>query len=191
MNIVIDGYNMIKQVLKKTRITEAERTTLLVNLDAYARKKQHTIHIIFDSGPYDRPTTEKFRSLTVVYSGERQSADDIIKTYIEEKVLPAMLIVTTDRNLNAFAYQHGVASIDSIDFYGFMKQKPLHTLGYKKVPGKAQKIDKSHDSSELDMLMQEGSEVLFYKDEEGEPQQDSSRKQSKQEKLTYRIVKKL
>ncbi|MBA2307090.1 NYN domain-containing protein [Candidatus Dependentiae bacterium] len=196
MNIVIDGYNMIKQGLKKPTITDAERANVLARLDAYARQKQHTIHIIFDGGPYDRPTKERFRSLTVIYSGRRQSADDVIKTYIEEKVLPAMLIVTTDRNLNAFAYAHSVASIDSIDFYAFLYEKPLKTIGFKKTPGKALKFERSEgssekESSELDALMQEGSTVLLYKDEQEEGNQREIKKRSKQEKLAQKLVNKL
>ncbi len=191
MNIVIDGYNMIKQALKKTTITESERSSILIRLDSYARRKQHTVHIIFDGGPYDRPTKERFRSLTIVYSGRKQSADDVIKTYIEEKVLPGMLIVTTDRNLNAFAYSHSVASIDSIDFYAFMNEKPPQTLGFKKAPGKAHKREGFESSSELDMLMQEGANILYYKDEEDEVEPDSAKKRSKQEKLAQKLVKKL
>ncbi|MBA3751567.1 NYN domain-containing protein [Candidatus Dependentiae bacterium] len=191
MNIVIDGYNMIKQVLKKVMISEKEREQFLTRLDSYARRKNHTLHVIFDGGPYDRPTREKRKGLTVVYSGRKSSADDVIKSYIEEKLLSVMLIVTTDRHLNAFARNHGLDSIDSIDFYAFMNDVSMPVLGFKKAPGKAHKLNELEESTELDTLMQEGSSVLFYKDEENEEAYDASKKKSRHEKKIQKIVKKL
>lgn len=191
MNIVIDGYNLLKQSLKKVMITDAERAKALARLDRYAREKRHTIHIIFDGGPYERPTKERVGSLTVVYSGRKLSADDVIKTYIEEKVLPIMLIVTTDRNLNAFARLHSVTSIDSNDFYAFMNEEPFKKVGFEKAPGKARKLAKEETSPELDALMQEGSAFILHKEEDEQEGEQSGKKRSKQEKQLQKVVKKL
>lgn len=190
MNIIIDGYNIIKQIFTKSRISQKERSWFLGKLAEYARKKKHTIYIIFDAGPYERPTSEKRDALTKVYSGRHMSADDVIKAYIEEQVLKPMLIVSTDRQITAFAARHQVPSIDSIDFYALMKDEKIKGVpGLQKAPGKAHKLHEE-EASFVDELMQEASKVLYYK-EEDEQKGGPQKKAPKKERALLTVLKKL
>ncbi len=148
------------------------------------------MYLIYDGGPYNRMTVEKNGRVITVYSGHKESADDIIKRYIEERLLKNILLVTTDRQLNAFADTYEVPSIDSLDFYELMKEMGIPKKGYQKTPGQAHKLHPERASSELDALMQEGSNMLLYKEEEPE-EEAHGHGTSKKEKRLLAVLKKL
>ena len=192
MNILIDGYNLLKQALGTKQISERQRNWFAQRAAEYANKKGHTLYIVYDAGPYTRLTKEKKGRVITVYSGHKDTADDIIMHYIEENLLKNLLVVTTDRQLNAYADQFGIPSIDSLDFYRCMKEEAPRIAGYKKVSGHAQKMRPGEGSSELDALMQEGSSVLQYKQEgEDEAPAYDTKGSSKKEKRLLAILKKL
>lgn len=189
MNILIDGYNILKQVFGG-EISERQRKGFAVRALEYANRKGHTIYLIFDGGPYARMTVEKHGRVITVYSGHKESADDIIKQYIEERRLKNLLVVTTDRQLNSFADRYDVPSIDSLDFYQLMMEVNTSTIPAKKNAGQAQKLHPEEVSPELDALMEEASRMVSYKEEEpGEeaPAQGTSKK----EKRLLAVLKKL
>ena len=190
MNILIDGYNLLKQLLTKN-ITDKERQWFHERAAEYARKKGHVLSIVYDAGPYNRLTKETQGRITIIYSGFRDTADDVIKDYIDRKVLKNMLVVTTDRALNRYADDQGVPSIDSLDFYEFMKEggSPV-VAGYKKSSGQTQKMRPEQKNDELDRLMEEGTAILQYKQEFTEDEDDGYTF-SKKERRLMGVVKKL
>ncbi len=190
MNIIIDGYNLLKQVSRKKTIAPHERARFHARAVDYAKKKRHTLYIIYDGGSDPRPVIEKKGAVITVYSGYKQTADDVIKSYIDERILKDMLVVTTDRQLNAYAESYQVPSIDALDFYSLMQDRKIPTLGYKKVAGTAHKLHEEEGSAELDALMQEGASVLLYKEEESE-EKNKTKKASKVERLTHALLRKL
>ncbi len=189
MNILIDGYNVLKQVFGG-QITELQRTSFELRALDYAQRKGHTLYIIYDAGPYNRMTVVKNGRVITVYSGHKDSADDIIKRYIEERLLKNLLLVTTDRQLNAFADTYEVPSIDSLDFYSYMNKTNAPVRGYTKAPGHAHKLHQDVSSPSLDALMEEGSSTLWYKEEEQE-EEPRSHGVSKREKRLLAVLKKL
>ncbi len=190
MNIIIDGYNLLKQALGRKIITDKERRWFHTRAADYARKKGHTLIIIYDGGTSSRPEIEREGQLTTVYSGYKLTADDVIKSYIDEGALRDLLIVTTDRQLNAYASRANIPSIDSLDFYAFMQERKASALGYKKAAGAAHKLHTDEASTELDVLMQEAASVLMYKEEELK-EKHAHKKVSKKERLIEVILKKL
>ena len=186
MNILIDGYNLLKQLLGR-QITDKERDWFHERATEYARKKGHQLHIVYDAGPYNRQTKETLGRVTIVYSGHKDSADEVIKDYIDRKVLKNMLVVTTDRELNRYADRHEVPSIDSLDFYQFMKRQDTPVAGFKKASGKAEILH--GENPELDRLMQEGTTILQYKQELEED--DEEYDFSKKERRLMAFIKKL
>lgn len=190
MNILIDGYNLLKQLLGTQHITERQRSWFTQRAAEYANRKGHVLNIVYDAGPYVRLTKEKRGRVVTIYSGHKDTADDIIQHYIEQKHLKNMLLVTTDRQLNAFADEHGVPSIDSLDFYEFMKEKAPVVKGFQKTQGAAQKLRPEESSPELDALMQEGASMVQYKDKRVE-ETHYEPGTSKQEKKLLAILRKL
>lgn len=191
MNILIDGYNLLKQIFTGKEITLTQRNQFFQKALDYSSRKGHSLFIVFDGGSHPRPSKEKSGPVTVIYSGYKDSADDVIKHLIEEKLLKNLLVVTTDRNLNAYADEYDIPSIDSMDFYHLMMQKDIQTAGYKKATGQAQKLRIDESQTELDRLMQEGSEVLQYKSEDTHEQKHETQGSSKKEKRLLTLIKKL
>lgn len=194
VNIIIDAYNIIKQIFSKERISDKERQWFMSRLSEYIQKKKHTVYLVFDAGPYERPTVERRDHIIKVYSGRNESADDVIKTYIEEQVLRPMLIVSTDRQITSFAKRHQTPTMDSLDFYALMVEEEKGTVkqGFQKAPGEAQKLHEEEYSPDIDTLMQEASQMLYYKEEDNKADKESARQRtSKKERQMARIVKKL
>ncbi len=164
MIIVIDAYNLLKQLFRK-QITQKERGWFESLAAEYARKKQHTLYLVFDGGSFTRPTAERKGSLVIVYSGTKETADDVIKAYIDEKESKEILLVSTDRQLNRYANQQGIPSLDSLDFYTLMKETTEKGVGLKKAHGKVHKVSE-RESPELDLLMEQAASMSYYKEEE-------------------------
>lgn len=164
MIIVIDAYNLLKQLFRR-QITQKERGWFESFAAEYARKKQHTLYLVFDGGPFTRPTAERTGSVIIVYSGTKETADDVIKAYIDERTVAEMLLVTTDRQLNRYASQQGIPSLDSLDFYALMKETAKKEVSSKKTPSKAHKVSE-RESPELDLLMEQGASMPYFKEEE-------------------------
>lgn len=191
MHIIIDGYNLLKSLFKKEEIAQKERAWFHAQAADYARKKNHTIAIVYDGGSVDRPTEEKKGAIATIYSGWRSTADDVIKTMIDEKAQRDMLVVTTDNQLSSYAVRGGVPTMRSYDFYKLLRMEDEPDFeGYKKAPGIAHKSEGHVSSADIDALMQEASSILQYKKEEG-GEEKNKQKLSKQERLAVKIIKKL
>lgn len=193
MILLVDGYNLLKYIIKKDFATEKERNWLISELTEYARTKNHSIIVVFDGGPYERPTYTKRGQVAILYSGARQSADDVIKEYISHHTASQLLIVSSDRGLYSFASRARIATVDAEAFYVLMREKKQPLLRIERTPGKAQKLRPEKRDPELDALMQEGSEVLMYKDGEGKNNSHTktAQKLSKEERKLLKITKKL
>ncbi len=191
MILLVDGYNLLKYIIKKDFATEKERNWLLSELTEYARAKKHSIIIVFDGGPYERPTYTKRGQVAILYSGTRQSADDVIKEHVSHYPASRLLIVSSDRGLYSFAARARVATVDVEAFYVLMREKKQPALRLERAKGSAQKLH-TEKNKELDTLMQEASEVLMYKDNEGQNHSGkTTQKLSKEERKLLKITKKL
>ena len=167
MIILIDGYNLLKS-LYSTIVQDQERDEYINLLKRYAKKKKHTIILVFDGGFSDWQSTEKHGDVLVVFSGVRETADDVIKRYLEDMWQKDILLVTADRELVDHGKSLSVFALAPMAFDGYVKQ------ALKKLPtdtsmagSEAIKFsgDEEHDS-ELDDLMREASLVVMHKPDE-------------------------
>ncbi len=166
--LILDAYNILKQIAKATTINEQERRAFITFMADYAALRSHSVILVFDDGPYERPTTVQKGQLSIVYSGRHDSADDVIKKYVQE--IPVgqkanVLIVSSDRGLYSFASRQGIYSIGSVEFYRLVAER----LAKKASPlvkshEQARKLHKLESNPELDLLMQEASKAIIDKD---------------------------
>lgn len=192
MTIVIDAYNFIKHISGKTFISDKEIDDWIKKFKEYIRLKNNRIVLVFDAGPSVYQSQDVFGRLVVIYSGQKESADDVIKSWLMKWRDVESLVVTSDREIRDFASRLDVVSVSSDDFYKIFdrvmgqecryEQKIMHTL---------HKIS-DVQSSELDDLMEKSSRFLgqdFVTRESIEPIRiRNGKKVSKQDK---RILKKL
>ncbi|NUN68514.1 MAG: NYN domain-containing protein [Bacteroidetes bacterium] len=107
-HVIIDGYNLIHAVpsLKKTLLHNAEsaRELLIHAVAQLTHKRKFRCSIVFDGHePPARTKQSVHAPVHVIYSGTR-TADSHIRTMIEQsKQRPRLVIVSSDREIIAFA----------------------------------------------------------------------------------------
>lgn len=196
MLIIIDAYNVLKQISSAQFIEEGQRNAFIKKLEKYAYAKDNRVVLVFDGGDYYRPTTYKYGQLSVIYAGQQDSADDVIKQFfMRGDINPSQtILVSSDRDLCLFVGNFRVHSIDSYEFYKMLDYEPEQkVLVMQKASGKIKKLEGIQTSAELDQLMEEASRSLMYKTEDdyAQDRKSSAQQATKQEKKIKRLVKKL
>jgi len=194
MILIIDAYNVLKQVISGRDIAEKERARFIAQLGKYAKKKGHKIILVFDGGPDEWTYKERIQGVYVVYSGIHATADDYIKQYMQDHKQYDMLLVSSDRDICYWASRVNVESLDSTAFYGIL-QKDLEHDNEAETEHESAVIKTSQkDNPELDALMQEGSKRVVSKGEDlhsrverGSPARRPSKKERKMEKKIKKL----
>ncbi|MDR3550917.1 MAG: NYN domain-containing protein [Candidatus Babeliales bacterium] len=193
MILVIDAYNVLKQALCASHIADSSRQQFIGQLGYYAKKKGHSIILVFDGGSFEWPYKERVNGIQVVHSGIHESADDWIKNYIEHHKAYDILLVSTDRELNSHARRFGIQSLDAIDFYALLQESLGDSMHSKKmIDQKAVKLSES-DMPSLDQLMELASRKVITKVEDIMHKERTSKSHtpSKKERHIIQKLKKL
>lgn len=191
MLIIIDGYNLLKQVLAHDRITETERTAFVNLLGRYSAKRGHKIQIVFDRGPCHYPMKEKHRGVTVVFSGELQTADDIIIAFCKEHPTKDLLVVTGDRAIISAVSGGNCEVVAPPLFYQKVKQtfeKSAEATARQR--GHVVKTAEDADS-EIDAIMLEAAGMKVPEKDEGEEYQAPRHHQPRGKELSKKERKKV
>ncbi len=192
MQIIIDGYNLIKQLFNVSKVSEKKRDTYVQQLINKAQSKGHTLVIVFDGGSYGFPTREKQGRHLVMYSGYRESADDVIKKYASDNRHLELLVVTSDREIRNFVHNLGMQTLDSPSFDKLFSQETTTELQRLSMTSNAPTTKTSADENqELDDLMREVTDVMDKDDAPKTSRQSSARKPSKKEKKKQKKLSKL
>ena len=188
MHIIIDGYNVLKQVVHEREISLAQRRAFINLLGKYAAKKNHYITVVFDGGPTSWPLQEKDHGVHIIYSGTKYSADEIIKKEFRKKL--NALIVTSDNEIKRAAAALDIPTMNALEFYVKVKQE-METKVTIKDDKQLIKTTSEHNDF-LDNLMQRytGQEVIKA-DQESENRHSSSQKLSKKKRAYVQKLKKL
>lgn len=193
MIIVVDAYNVVKQIVNKKEITDSERTAFLNQMQNYARQRKHSMIIVFDGGPTQWPSQEAMGKLRVVYSGYQDNADTYIKDYLTNHRDRDLFLVSSDRELRDAADRLHIPWIDAMSFYKIVQERMREQPARKKVgaPGPVVKTATTHEP-ELDELMQEATQYIEHKEEDGPPaRQTSKEKVPKKKRMLMRKIDKL
>ncbi len=209
MIVLIDGYNLLKQIFPKQKNQLfKQREELIKQLGFYKRLRPDIkeLIIVFDGGVFSHATREIHRGVVVIFSGNRQSADDWILQHIHKNKGKEFLLITLDHNLILKAEELGVASMSVFDFYALLKNciedEALGSMIDKKKIGPLVKYEEKDNFEELhsealDLLMDEAtlnSYELEKKLKEDEEENDSflrKRKLKKRERFLLKKIKKL
>lgn len=122
MILVIDAYNVLKAHERMNDISQRQRHHFIVQLISYAKKKDHTLVVVFDGGSYEWPFTTTVSRGIVVYSGYNKTADDYIRRYLAENKHKDLFLASSDRELIRKARQCGVDHIGGYEFYQKVKE---------------------------------------------------------------------
>lgn len=214
MIILIDGYNLLRQIFPKVAgLTDKQRQQFIQQLAYYKFKKKESVKdiiVVFDAGPLAHATREVKSGIIVVFSGQKSDADTWIQEYVEKHKNEEILLVTFDKKLKDSCRPFGVSLIGSTDFYNILKNVILEDAqaSFEGMPADSGAIEKyeenyvadlegyqpKHDSKALDLLMEQAN--LNMPKEETEASSDKTRKGnadtlSKKEKRIKATLKKL
>src|SRR5690606_1675579 len=142
----------------------------------------------FDAGPDYYPTTERDGRVSIIFSGQMQSADEYIRQYIQDHRNKDLLLVTSDQEIIETARRFDIPWIASRDFGEIIREKMEKRTNLVPVVSTSLIKLSSDANHELDLLMQQASEhVPMYDQENEESEVDIYRikRRKKDKKLWY------
>jgi predicted RNA-binding protein with PIN domain len=194
MIILIDAYNMLKQLEGAQYISEAQHRAFVDTIAQYAQHKKHTILVIFDGGFAQRASIERISCrVSSVHVGYRQSADAYIVDYIQKYKGKSLLLVTADRQLIDHAAEHGFAAIDG-DLFWHIASGVIREYQHAITKQSNRLVKTGQSSAEIDSLMVASfqQEIVDQKEEFTQKQRAGKMKtMSKKDRLILEYLKKL
>ncbi|HOW56385.1 MAG TPA: NYN domain-containing protein [Smithellaceae bacterium] len=121
MDIIIDGYNLIRQSDYLRRFErqslEAGRLNLINQLSRYQRIKGHKITVVFDGWESGGVSEERDRQggIDIIYSRRGEKADDVIKR-IAGNSSGELIVVSSDREIVSFVTRRSKTALSSPEF---------------------------------------------------------------------------
>ncbi len=190
MILLLDGYNILKQVLTTNSISQMERDAFVRLLGKYGEKKNHKVIIFFDGGPYEKPYDSRLKGVTVWYAGYYMTADDLIIQHAPLYKNKDAALVTGDRELINQTKPYFKTVFEPIFFYNQVKetlQPPISHLPDTTL------IKLSEESNpELDALMEQAASLpIFFKNEKESLETNKQVTLSKKERAMEKNKKKL
>lgn len=195
MIIIIDAYNFIKSISAHKFVDDHVVQAWIVTFQNYMKLRGNKIILVFDAGPFFTQTRQMHGGVEIMYAGHTQTADDVLKIWLERNVGQDLLLVTSDRQIRDHALNLSVVSISSQDFYKIFKSVMQHEevveQEFVKTVHKT-KIDAGAQDHDLDTLMEQASRTLVVekmKNEYAEPVR--IRESTKMSKADRQIMKKI
>jgi len=201
MIVLIDGYNVLKQLSSAVYISTVQRRAFIDRLYAYAVAHGHQIILVFDGAMAEEDYVKKTHELVVLYSGTTQDADTVLKKMCMRYKGYEAVLVSSDRDVCAYASLCGIACLDAMLFQKLLVNKgstdarvnnTQTVITTVKSKGAAHKRAGHESSQEVDDLMQKASRTVIIKHEDGgRSREKSSHTLSKNDKKLKKLVNKL
>lgn len=173
-------------------IDQKQRYHFIMQLVAYAKKKDHTVVIVFDGGPYEWPFVNTISRGIVVYSGYNKTADDYIRKYLTEHKHHDLFLISSDRELIRKAKQCNLHHMGGYEFFQKVKETVSVAPSYEAT--NAIKLTE-RDDEEVDILMRQAAGMIKrVKKEDSQSRHDEkgqSHKKSKTDRIAERKIDKL
>lgn len=198
MIILIDAYNFIKSISAHKFVDDRVIQGWIVTFQSYMKLRGNKVILVFDAGPSFYQTRAVLGGVEILYAGHSQTADDLIKIWLERSLGQDILLVTSDRQIRDFGLNLGVVSISSQDFYkvfrSVMEQEEVAQQKFTQTLHKT-KVDHGRQDHDLDALMEQASRQLVAgqcKNEYAEPARvRDSAKMSKQDRQLMKKIDKI
>lgn len=121
MIILIDGYNLLKQIFpKEVKCLEQQRLQLIRQLSLYKKNKGTDVTdiiLVFDAGPFSRASREIRGGVVIMFSGQKSTADEWIEEYVQAHTTLEIHLITMDRKLREACKRPNVHPFGVLEFY--------------------------------------------------------------------------
>lgn len=209
MIIIVDGYNLLKQLHPKSKENlEYHKKVLLQELGVYKKIKGDAIKdiiVVFDGGSLHHATREVHHGVAMLEAGYKSSADDWIIEYVDRYKNQEILVVSMDRALCLACEKNNAFSMGVFDFAQAVKEVIKDRIDKKRTPlssitdvikfdtiNYTSDISLPENTDTLDELMHEGAHMKIpNKNTPESPLTQKYNNQSKQEKKLIKKIKKI
>jgi predicted RNA-binding protein with PIN domain len=114
--VIVDGYNVLRSSSRTAWFTgenlRAERERFVARLKKYQSGRQDKIIVVFDGAQVDTNelATGSLSGVKVIFSHRGQTADEVIKSIVEQNTNPKdIIVVSSDRDVVGFARSLGAS----------------------------------------------------------------------------------
>lgn len=138
-HLVIDGYNLIRQIPALARhesiSLEKGRTHLIHLLAAYRKFKRHKISLVFDGALNLSEFAAGYSEagITIYFSPQGKTADQVIMDIINRDPQQVM-VVSSDRELIRFAESKRCDWVSALEFYDKIRLAQMMDGNFKDEP---------------------------------------------------------
>ena len=192
MILVVDGYNVLKNMVHSEHVPENQIKRFSRILEKYACRKGLKVVLVFDSGPCMYATREDKDHISIIFSGQRECADCVIKRYLSRNSHRELLLISSDNAIRSHASSCGVESVRASEFIKILNES--FELPTEKQDGVAKKLHGSESNVALDDLMSSSDTRRARKSDDFESdldRQSPSKTPSKKDKKLMQRLKKL
>ncbi len=160
MHYYIDGYNLLFRVLDVDGEFQAQREAVLRDLATSAQLIDLSATIVFDAHYQPGDVSRgHFKNLEVVYTSEKESADDYIHRSVMRIKNPRFVtVVTSDKKLAWLCRNHG-SNIATIAAFLSWLDKRCHN---KKAPRLAKETKKLTEALDLPAVPPKPGTISYY-----------------------------
>jgi len=131
MILIIDGYNLLKQIFAGAPKNMAkQRDAFIHQLGWYQKLKSESIDqiiVVFDGGPEKHATREIKSGVVVIFSGVKSSADSWIIHFVEKNKDKEIFLISMDNGLKKECAQFNVDAFSVFDFYNILQETIMAT----------------------------------------------------------------
>ncbi len=212
MILLIDGYNLLKQIFPGVKNNlDRQKSSFIQQLAYYKTKKSADISeiiVVFDAGPSIHATRTIKSGIVIIYSGVKSSADNWILHFAENNKHKEILVVSMDRALCEACKEFDVDTMDVYEFYKILQSNLLDHVLHQSHEQEHESLEKydpvdldelgqsTVDHKALDLLMEQSSIQMYGQknDERDDAKKDRKGKAitlSKKEKRVLAKLKKL
>lgn len=134
----------------------------MITFQQYMQFRGNRIIVAFDAGPSYYPSCEWYGTVEVLYAGQDQTADELLKKWLSKHQGLEVLLVSSDREIRDWAEKLHLVSISSQDFnrvfVDVMKHEQRQLTCLQQTMHKMK--SNVNSDSDLDALMEQGSRNL-------------------------------
>lgn len=136
MRYIIDGYNLMFKKLEASEELAKYRTELIEEIERMVAETEMDVTIVFDS--YYHPgesTRHHFHSVEIIFTDEKEIADDKILKLIKASANPQhSTVVTSDKKLAWYARRKTAHTLTVDEFLDLLTRRYKNKITEKKKP---------------------------------------------------------
>lgn len=159
MIVLVDAYNVLKTMHSAHFIVPGTADRFVRKVYARAAAQGYRVEIVFDGGAGGQHRVERRPQGTTIYTGSKQSADEMIYSLVEQYRPNEVVVVSADRALRSAVSRLGAKLIDPQVFWDRIHTWTAQTADTHHTPAAVELIASGDTSVSGDTPVSEDTSV--------------------------------